>query len=117
MFDDLRLDVVKNEIHFSRLPTFPFRPIAFRIPNVLWNALFATELGDSSVDGYSSHDGNNSVFLFASVYIEDYLECTSHNSTFLFGAKLVYENWMTEYKIVQNAEVQTVSIKSALAIG
>lgn len=46
--------------------------------------------------------------------IEDDLECTSHNSTFLFGAKLAYESWMTQYKIAQNAEVQTVSIKSTL---
>lgn len=48
------------------------------------------EQGDSPVDGHTSHDGDNSVLLFACVHVEHGLECTPHNPYFLFGAKLVY---------------------------
>ena len=86
----LRLDVVKRIVHRHRLAALAFRPVAFGIPQIFRDTLLATELCDSPVDCNSSHDGNYSVFLLASVYIEDGLESTPHNPCFLFGAKLVY---------------------------
>ena len=46
-----------------------------------------------------------SVSLLASIYIEDCLESTSHNSYFLFGAKLNYESCMAKPKLTQNGEI------------
>ena len=86
----LRLDVVKRIVHRHRLAALAFRPVAFSIPQILGDTLLATELCDSPVDCNPSHDGDNSVLFLASVYIEDGLESTPHNPTFLFGAKLVY---------------------------
>ena len=54
----------------------------------LGNALLATELCDSSVDCHSSHDRDNSVSLLASIYIEDCLECTSHNCLLFVQCKI-----------------------------
>ena len=54
--------------------------------------LFTTELSNRPIDGNPSHDRDNSTLLFASIYIEDSLKCTSHNPCFLFGAKLNHES-------------------------
>ena len=42
--------------------------------------------------------------LLAFIYIEDCLESASHNSYFLFGAKLNYESCMAKPKPTQNGE-------------
>jgi hypothetical protein len=78
----LRLDVVKGIVHRHRLTALAFRPVAFGIPQILGDTLFATELCDSPVDCNPSHDGDNSVLLLASVYIEDRLESAPHNHSF-----------------------------------
>ena len=43
----LRLDVVKRIIDRHRLAALAFRPVAFGIPQILGDALLATELRDS----------------------------------------------------------------------
>ena len=75
------------------------------ITDSLCNALLATELCDSSVDCHTSHDRDKSVSHLASIYIEDCLESTSHNSYFLFGAKLNYESFIAKPKLTQNGEI------------
>ena len=54
------------------------------------DALLATELSHRTVDCHSSHNRNNTVFLFASVHVEQHLKCTSHNLIF-FGYKISYQ--------------------------
>ena len=43
-----------------------------------------------TIDCNSSHNRNNTVFLLASVHVEQHLKCTSHNPI-LFGYKISYQ--------------------------
>ena len=113
MLGDLSLDVVKRKVHLLGFLASSLCSVALGIPYRLAYALLAAELCDSSVDCHSSHDRDNSVSLLASIYIEDCLKCTSHNSLLLFGAKLNHESCMANSKPVQNGEVRTEAVKYA----
>ena len=88
MLGDLSLDVVERKIHLLGFLALAYGSVALGIPDSLGNALLATELCDSSVDCHSSHDRDISVSLLASIYIEDCLECTSHNSLLFVRCKI-----------------------------
>ena len=47
------------------------------------DTLLTTELSHRTVDCHSPHNGDNTVFLFASVHVEQHLKCTSHNLIFI----------------------------------
>ena len=79
---------VKRKVHLLGFLTLACGSVALGIPNSLGNALLAAELCDSSVDCHSSHDWDNSVSLLASIYIEDSLKSTSHNSLHFVWCKI-----------------------------
>lgn len=88
MLSDLSLDVIKRKVHLIGFLASAFGSVALGIPYRLGHAQLATELCDSSADCHSSHDRDNSVSLLASIYIEDCLECTSHNCLLFVQCKI-----------------------------
>lgn len=88
MLSDLSLDVIKRKVHLIGFLASAFGSVALGIPYRLGHAQLATELCDSSVDCHTSHDRDNSVSLLASVYIEERVECTSHNSLLFVLCKI-----------------------------
>ena len=90
MLDDLRLDVVQSVVDVSGFNALAFGSVAFRIPKRFRDAPFATELRHSTVDCHSSYDGDNTVFLLATVHVEQHFECTSCHTRF-FVCKVIYQ--------------------------
>jgi len=88
VLDDLRLDVVEREIGGDGFLALAFRPVAFHIPQLLWDGALAAELSHRAVDCNPSHDGDDAVFLLAAVHIEQHLECASCHCLFFLVAKL-----------------------------
>ena len=88
VLDDLRLDVVEREVGGDGFPALAFRPVAFHIPQLLWDGALAAELSHRAVDCNPSHDGDDAVFLLAAVHIEQHLECASCHCLFFLVAKL-----------------------------
>lgn len=89
MFDDLSLDVIQSQIDASCLLALFFSSV-FRIPKNFGDGLFVTELDYRGVGCYSSHNGNNTVFLLVSVHVEQHLKCTSHHLA-LLDYKISYQ--------------------------
>ena len=87
MLDDLRLDVIQSEVDFPRFGTLAFGSVAFHIPKCFRDGLLAAELRYRTVNCHSSHDGDNTVFLLAAVYVKQHFERTSCHTRF-FVAKL-----------------------------
>ena len=82
MFDDLRFDVVQCKIDVPCLAALAFGPVALDVPKRFRDTLFATEMRHSPVDCNPSHNGDNAVFLLASVHEEQDFECCSHTVLF-----------------------------------
>ena len=99
MLDDLSLDVIQSQIDVSCLLALAFCSIAFSIPHCFCNGQFATELCHRAINCNSPHNGDNTVFLFASVYVEQHLKCTSHNPILFWVTKLVISEL---YTVMQN---------------
>ena len=53
--------------------TLDFGSFAFNFPKLHCNGTLTTELGYIAVDCHSSHNGNNTVSLLASVHVEQHL--------------------------------------------
>ena len=106
VLDDLRLDVVEREVGGDGFPALAFRPVAFHIPQLLWDGALAAELSHRAVDCNPSHDGDDAVFLLAAVHIEQHLECASCHCLFFLVAKL---NMKEPNPAMQNMEQQSNS--------
>lgn len=89
MLDKLRLDIVKSKVDVTGFLALAFHPVCFGALHVHRNGVLATELCFASVDCNSPHDGDNTVFLLASVHEEQDFESCSHTPCFL-GCKISF---------------------------
>ena len=89
MLDKLRLDVVKRKVDVTGFLALAFHPVCLGVPHVHRHGMLATELCLAPVDCNPSHDGNNTVFLLASVHEEQDFESCSHTPCF-FGCKFSF---------------------------
>lgn len=83
MLDKLRLNVVKREVDVAGFLALSFDLVGFGVPHVHRHGMLATELRLAAVDCDPSHDGDNTVFLLASVHEEQDFECCSYMPCFL----------------------------------
>ena len=88
MFVDLGTDIIQMTVDAVGLDALAFSSPAAYFPQMFRNGKFRTELGDTSVDGNTSHDRDGRLILaFLPFKVEQNLECAAHKLCCFKGCK------------------------------
>ena len=101
-------DFIHRTVDSLRFDTLAGSSVVLHVPQPQWNVHLATELFDFTVHRDTAHQRQVAVRLFAAfLHIEQYFECTSHNSLLFLVTKLYYSELPTAMQNYANRRIRT----------